>query len=140
MSDEPKLLQCPFCCGEARFVNRLEAPYEYRKNDNAEVWDVECANKGCYLVGGADWWETKQTAAEMWNTRAEDAKTKAMREAIMRVLTDVGSDGDTLQESTIEIAMRSINAHFCKSYNFTHICPDDPEWEACTCKVKDDTK
>lgn len=71
-----------------------------------------------------------------WNTRAEDAKTKAMREAIMQVLDDNGKDGHGCCEFAKQMAMRSVNAHYCPDWDFMPICPEDPEWDMCTCGVK----
>jgi hypothetical protein len=55
-----RLLPCPFCGGEARFVTREQCVADR---------DVRCGTPGCFLEYGADWWIDPRSVAEMWNRR-----------------------------------------------------------------------
>ena len=60
--EKVELLPCPFC-GK---VPILQPSYEILAITS---WDVWCGTAGCYLEYGADWYNTREDAIEMWNTR-----------------------------------------------------------------------
>lgn len=69
MTDQPNLLPCPFCGGEAELRERMDE----------NIWDhsqvkwlsVSCGNMDCDAVG-FDWpEEADPNAVDLWNTRAD---------------------------------------------------------------------
>lgn len=62
-------------------------------------------------------------ADDLWNTRAEDAKTKAMREAIKSIAEVAALEGaDILLPLIIRSAMKVISAHYCENDNGYPVC------------------
>lgn len=57
--EEIELLPCPFCGSKAEFI----------EHSSGVTYDVCCAQSGCYLEEGADWYLDKAEAVAMWNTR-----------------------------------------------------------------------
>jgi hypothetical protein len=63
----PKLLPCPFCGNDAKFIEQFD---EYAVGIG---YDVGCGTPGCIAQDGLDWIEKRAAIAEMWNRRAEAA-------------------------------------------------------------------
>lgn len=104
-----ELRPCPFCGGEAHFIEHI-APH-----NNDLTYDVSCLNERCYLYGGAEWgFDTKEEAIEAWNTQTSATWTTepptedtawSIRDSILKLieaanilLNDCNYDGDGYEQ------------------------------------------
>jgi len=70
-SDSNDLLACPFCGWNARFKNIAINKRSLDNEINApDEWAVMCTNPGCRWIYATVGCETKEEAAQDWNTRA----------------------------------------------------------------------
>lgn len=56
---EPELKPCPFCGGNAGFINNGE-----------RTWSIGCYTSNCYMWGSRGWYASKEEAVKAWNRRA----------------------------------------------------------------------
>ena len=57
------LKPCPFCGGEVHF---------YGWNDgNDGGYDIQCATSDCFMEDGAEYCDSKEYVANLWNKRAD---------------------------------------------------------------------
>ena len=63
-----QLKPCPFCGGAVEMVNKTSITYI--DETPADIWDIRCPTKGCYLEDGADWFIERSELIEKWNRRS----------------------------------------------------------------------
>ena len=74
-NDSRKLLNCPFCGGEAEVVST------HYRDEGLTLWQVRCktrpydvdGGKECYTADSFISFDNKEQAIEAWNRRANDA-------------------------------------------------------------------
>jgi hypothetical protein len=74
---DESLFPCPFCGGEARYIENRET------RELTPRYDIGCSTDGCLCHNGVDWCKPKDEIRRMWNRRASDnmrGQTRNMNE------------------------------------------------------------
>jgi Lar family restriction alleviation protein len=80
-----ELLNCPFCGNEHMFYEQLD-----RYN-----WSIKCGNCSCRLAH----FESKDLAADSWNTRADTDLLYRVKEAVAEIVDDlIGDEGNVAKQ------------------------------------------
>lgn len=75
MSDEPTLLPCPFCGGEAA-IEEIDGFSGVRKS-------AGCNTEGCFGFQSMTTFETRAEAVKAWNRRATTAQSVKSRQGFV---------------------------------------------------------
>lgn len=95
-NDSQKLLNCPFCGGEA------ETWSHYFEEEDMTLWQVRCKERPydvehpCYTADSFISFTTEAEAVEAWNTRAERTCRYEPTNRCTHVCTSCGREVETL--------------------------------------------